>query len=406
MRRWPAMQGGAAVAAMLVGAPAAAQVREVANQPVTKLSFTLEDRYDSNIARTSAALAARRGLVLSDERATPAVQLTVARPLGRNTISLTASAGYDFYRRNTQLNRERLSLGGTAQLAAGLCDVVVSPTVSRHQSDLADLAFLAQSGVTAVKNTETVQDYAGELRCGRREGLQPLFTVERSTGDNSNPRRRISDFRTFRYGSGLAYRNPILGDYSLRVSHDDTRYPDRPVLLGRGAFTVVRVDATGKRDIGAVLTATGSISYISLNPRQAGVASFHGLGWNMALAAIVQPDLRLTASLARDVTPSLGTDALYQLGRQYSLGATYAVSHRLSFAVSGSIDKHNYAGASMIFGPALIDSVQHTVTGTVALTPSRRLGFDLDVGYQTRDANGDGYDYRNFFTGLRTSFTL
>ena len=121
-----------------VGTPVsvAAQRR---SEPVTQLSASLYVRHDSNVARADADRAAQRNLARADQRATPSIDLVVARPLGRNTLSINASAGYDFYRRNKRLNRERLSLGAAAGvllfvgfgiIAGGL--VRLSDTVSFH----------------------------------------------------------------------------------------------------------------------------------------------------------------------------------------------------------------------------------------------------------------------------------
>lgn len=377
---------------------------------VTELSVNFDVRHDSNVARTDAARAASRGLSLSDERATPSVSLRFGRPIGRHSVELDANVGYDFYRRNKQLNRERLSLAGTANLVGGPCDLTLEPSISRRQSDLADLALLTGTGTgtgtDTVKNTETVQRYAAELRCGRQYGLRPLATIERAIGDNSEPRRQISDYRSFRYGAGVGYTNPVLGDFSARYQHGETSYPKRPAALQSSGYSLDRFSVTAKRDIGAILTASGMLAYLKLRPDQGTSSDFSGVAWDLQLTATPTPDFRVTGSMSRDTSPSLGTDALYQLSRDYSLGASYAVSRVLSVSILGSIDKRDYVGATGFYGPALTNSVQRTVTGTVAFKPSRRIGFAVDVGYQSRNANGVIYDYDNFFAALRTKLTL
>lgn len=398
-------RGAIAGAVALVAAAAPASAQQAGGQ-VTELSFTIEDRHDSNIARTDRARASQRGLALGDTRTTPAVQLTVARPLGRNTIGLTASAGYDFYRRNTRLNRERITLAANAGIAAGGCVLNLSPSYSRRQSDLADLAFLAVPGVDSVRNTETVQDYNAELRCGSSYGLRPVLTATRSTGSNSSVPRRISDYRTWSYGSGLGYTSPALGEFTALLTRTETSYPNRPAVLARSGFDTTRAQLTGKRELGGLITATWGLSYISLDPQQGGTRRFRGLGWNLAAAAVATPDLRVTAGLSRDVSPSLGTDALYVLNRTYQLGATYAVGTNLSFGVNGSVDHRRYVGATPVFGPALTNSSQRSIVGTVSASTSRRLGVGLDIGYQNRNANGTLYDFRNVFAALRAKFTL
>ena len=394
------------VGAALVEAVSPAQAQQATTGPFWQLSFTLEDRYDENVARTDRVRAAARGLTLGDARTTPGVLFTIERPFGRNMLTLNASAGYDFYRRNTQLNRERLSLGARASLNAQGCNLVLSPTISRRQSDLADIAFLSAAGIDSVRNIETVQDYSAELSCGQRYGIRPLVTGGRSIGDNSTLQRRFSDYRTWRYGGGLGYNSPALGDFTARVTRSETDYPGRSVAFGRRAFTTNRGELTAKRELGSLLTANGSISYISLDPQQGATHRFRGLGWNLSAVAVPTPDWRFTAGVSRDVGPSLGTDALYLLSQGYSLGTTYALSRQISFGLSGDINRRRYVGATDVFGPALTNSVQRSVVGTVSASSSRRLGVSLDLGYQKRSANGTLYDYNNFFTALRTKFTL
>ena len=106
------------------------------------------------------------------------------------------------------------------------------------------------------------------------------------------------------------------------------------------------------------------------------------------------------------MSPSLGTDALYQIGNSYAVGATYQLSRDISFSLRGNIDDRHYEGAGSIFGIALTDSVQRSVTGSVALAQSRRLGVAVDVGYAERDANGTFFDYDSFYAGIRTTFRL
>ena len=65
--------------------------------------------YDSNVAASSAALAAARGLAQADEIYTPSLDLNYVKQVGVDSFFLTGQAGYDFYQRNTILDRERLN---------------------------------------------------------------------------------------------------------------------------------------------------------------------------------------------------------------------------------------------------------------------------------------------------------
>ncbi|MGC7532536.1 hypothetical protein ACPWML_26315, partial [Pandoraea pneumonica] len=85
---------------------------------------------------------------------------TVNKALGRNSLTLSGFAGYDFYRRNKQLNRERLGLNADLGLVGGPCFLHLRPGFSRMQSDLGDIIPISAEGVTdrrSVRNVATTQ---------------------------------------------------------------------------------------------------------------------------------------------------------------------------------------------------------------------------------------------------------
>jgi hypothetical protein len=97
----------ATATALAVWAPAQAQERPLA------ITLSADVEHHDNAARASAAQAALRGLERSDTIFRPAIGITLQKTAGLATFDLDANLGYDFYARNTQLNREHLSLAGT-----------------------------------------------------------------------------------------------------------------------------------------------------------------------------------------------------------------------------------------------------------------------------------------------------
>lgn len=379
-------------------APAKAQTR-VSTQRVTEVVISADARYESNIARRSPAQAALLGLVPEDGVFTPKVGFRLARPVGNNLFSLNTSLGYVFHSRNTRLDREQLSADASADVGIGRCQLVLNPAFSRGQSDLAQIAgALLPAGVT-IRNTQTIQDYQGQLLCGNRNGWRPVADVQRSIGDNSNPLRRVSDYRTFSYGGGLSYANPVIGTYSATYRRVDTSYPSRPPVAGGNGFVIDRATLSGERSIGSVLRAGGSISFLALNPDQAGVANFNSVGWTLSATALPGPDLQIKFETGRDIKPSLGNDSLYRVSRDYSLRAAYAISSRTLLSLAGQIGDVDYVGAGTTFGPALTRSVQRSVSGDVTQDLSGRLKLTLKAGYQQRTANDVIYNYNSFFAG-------
>ncbi len=386
----------------LAGAFAAPASAESANQPVNDIALSATVRHDSNIARS---IISSGNTHASDERATIGAELTITRPVGRNTISANAFIGYDFYRRNTRLNRERISVAVDAAVNVGPCLVRLTPSFSRRQSDYADLQFLNVPGIDSVRNVQTEQNYATELRCGNPNGFRPLVRYARGIGNNSSPLRQFSNYHSDTYAAGLGYNNVVLGNYDLTVSRTDLDYPNRPAIFSNG-YQRDEIGITGSRDIGSILVAHASLAYTNLKPKTAVVPGFKGISWSVGATAIPIPALRLQATWAQSVNPSLGTNALYSRDRNIDLAATYALSERTSVTLSASRTTRVYRGDGAVLGPLLTDDRRDRISGEVSFTPSQRLRLSLEATHERRNANGTLYDYKNTFIALTARFSL
>jgi hypothetical protein len=395
--------------------PAAAQTAaarvaavQASGEPIQQIDFSLDVRHDDNVAKTNRQQADARGLTRSDERATLGANLRVARMLGSTTLDFNAFAGYDFYRRNTRLNRERIAISGTAGISAGPCNVYLQPQFQRRQSELYELAVIDAPGADGVRNVETTQVYRGELRCGRANGFQPFVSYERSWGDNGNPRRRISDYRGERIGGGIGYSNPILGYLDVSYEREDLDYPKRAELRPGSLVGYRQEDirlAFG-RSVGRMLTVDGFVAHTKLRPRNSSARAFKGLSWNAAVTLTPSDRFRLQGSYGRTISPSLGVDALYSRDRNIVLDGTYYLSSRTTVSLLASRSHHSYSGASAEFGPLLTNYRLDTLAGRVGFAPNSRLRFSLYGGYDHRTSNNVFYNYSSAFVGLNTTFTL
>ncbi|WEK44110.1 MAG: outer membrane beta-barrel protein [Candidatus Sphingomonas colombiensis] len=402
------IRAGAAVlgaaTALVVAGSAAAQAVDPTQEGI-HVNAGLDIGYDSNVARSAGAILTNGRQ--ADERATPSLNVSINKSLGRNSLTLDANGGYDFYRRNSELNRERLGFNADLALVGGPCFLNLRPSIFRSQSDLGDIVPINIPGQRSVRNTATTQSYAGELQCGDSYGLRPLITVAHTAGNNSEELRRISNYRSNTYGAGVAYGDPTYGELSLRVTRQDTSYPDRPAIFGPGDFSTKRISLDAQRSIGSMLSGSVGLSYVMVRPDQGSTSNdFNGFGWNVGLTFVPSPNLRVNAGTSRNISPSLGTDSLYQVNRDYSLGADYAFSDRLKANVGGSIGKVRYDGSGGVFGPVLTSSLAHRLTASLSFIPSRRLTYTLYGGYQDRETNNAIYNYHSYFIGLRTSFAL
>jgi hypothetical protein len=401
----------AVAAALLTFLPTGVLAQSVpTDRAVTEIAFTLDGLYQSNVAQANADLAALRGLHRSDFRVTPGVDVVLVRPFGRNTLRLNGFAGYDFYTRNHSLDRERLGLNADARLNFGPCLVSLRPSIVRQQSQLSQIYFIDTPGIDSVRNTETVQVYAGDVRCGRTYGLRPVAGYEHSIGDNSNNVRKISDYRGDRYFGGVGYNNPSFGNFTLTYEHNRIVYPHRDALVSplfladRYTGDTVRLEA--ERDIGSIVTIKGSVAYFTVKAPVANVRDFKGLGWQ--LEGTIQPASRLQLTLTTEhrPEPSLGAEALYSIESKYGALATYALTSRTSLFLGGSLDKRDYRGATGVFGPVLTDDRLIRLRAGATLAMSPRVKLTAEAGHETRNANGNIYDFSNTFIGLGARYAL
>lgn len=398
---------GAALGVVLVAGTGWAPVQaQTVQEPVNELAFTAELRHDTNVARADESRAIVRGLEQEDQRLSLGASLLLARPLGRNKVSVDAYAGYDFYRRNTRLNSERLALAGDLELSAGLCTANLKPQFNRRQSELFDFVVLNVPGVDSVRNIEMTQNYRGELRCGAAFGIRPMVHYDRSYGDNSNPIRKISDYRGESYGGGLSYTNPVLGQFDLSLDRTNMNYPNRDTVSGLTGYRLDEVRLATSRDIGAVLTADGEIAYTSLKPHNSPAPAFKGVSWRLGLTLVPVTDLQLRANLSQAVRPALGNDALYSRNRDWFLQATYQLGPKTSVTVTGSRAERFFRGATGTLGPLLERDRLDRIAARLNFRPAERLRFGLEGGHERRNANGTFYDYNATYVALSTKFIL
>ena len=140
-------QAIAGVSFVALFAPAAALAQFAPLAPVAAGDRTTEVDlignliYDSNVAASDAAFAAARGIKPSDVIINPTVRLDLARPVGRQTVFLLATAGYDFYARNSRLNRENILVNPGVLGQFSRCEYDVSGSYSRGQNGLQELAL-------------------------------------------------------------------------------------------------------------------------------------------------------------------------------------------------------------------------------------------------------------------------
>jgi hypothetical protein len=363
----------------------------------TEIEGVLEAVYDTNVARSDAETATKRGLRQADEILTPHVEFDLLRPFGRQSLFLTGGAGYDLHAHNTKLNRERIDVEGGLEPRVGPCQGVLSGRYIRGQSDLKEIV-----GPIA-KNVETTKSANFNADCLQTIGFSPTVGVSNTWVDNSASSRVVSDYRSFSANTGLSYTQPSLGVISLYGQYDKTEYPNRPILLPgtlvASSFTSYAAGFVLDRHLGRV-EGTIKVSYTSLRPSLKSVPGFHGLTYSAALTATISSKLSATLDADRSTKPSIQVTSSFLREDSVKGDLIYALNSRMTLNLGGLWSDRRYGGAISLPGTSLTSENMVDVHGGGKLDLSHRLALVLDVRHEIRHANLPSLNYASTRVGL------
>lgn len=401
-------QAGALHAQASSSVPGATPSSQSGSADKSSLTANVSARYESNVARIDdPVLLAQRGIAQEDVRISPSLQLDAARNIGRHLLGLRAYLGYDFYTRNTQLNRERLLIEPYAYVNLPVCDLAIDASVGRRLSELGDVVVIGPDPTIGIDNTETTKRIVGRVICGESYGLRPTFEVERAVGDNSNPLRQISDYRITRIQPGVGYASPALGEISLYAVRQDTDLPNQLLPSGEiSGFTLRGFGVSYRRAIGTRLNFNGSISHVEVTPYGGNQGSRSGINGSIALTLLASERLQFTAFANRSFTSTLTSNATYELQQGYGLTANYAVNDRLRIRAGGSYAPRRLFYVATPVGPFIERQTQTDIFAGATYNLNRRLRFTLDGGYQKRDADLNIFDYDGYYAAVGLSLSL
>jgi hypothetical protein len=365
--------------------------------PVTVL---FSGTYFSNIAGSSGAFAAARGLKPSDVLYSPAVNVNLAEPMGGLSLFLAGQAGYDIHQRNSILDRERVNLSAGANAQIEGCTATPSGAYSRFQSDLADL------NVVATKNTQELVTAEIDVTCNPSGRLVPSGSFIQTWDSNTASPYKPSDYRSTAGSGSLAYNAGSIGEISLTGQYTQTIYPHRTILGTAGllsdGYDHYSAGLQYQRPIGGSLEFTASLYQTWISYRGAG-NNFSGITYDASLTYHASPRLNLSVLASRQTLPSNYLNAAYSVAESYSASADYKLSTRLSAKI-GAISTHsNYTGAALLNGVDLTSQTYRSFYGSLGYTISPSFTASLSAGQDERDANVLGYSYSGAHVGLSLS---
>ncbi|HEX7751734.1 MAG TPA: hypothetical protein VF440_04980 [Novosphingobium sp.] len=380
---------GIAVVAALPGTVHA----QVAPKPRKEIRLDLVTRYDENVIGTSQAVANARSLSTSDVSLSPVVTVNIEKPFGPHRVGLIGEVGYNFYRRNTELNRERINLNADSDFRVGPCFVSPYVRFSRNQTDLGDIAFIGPA-LLSVKNTETVQTYGSELACGRATGLRPVVGYEYEKGRNSNDLRKQSDYTSNMYSVGLRYVGPTFGVITLYARRRKTEYDALPLPnFGADRYRTTEYGVSYERNIGSRYQVAGSIGRTKVDSDNPLIGDRSGVTWNLRGTALFGSRLQVTLETANEFRNSLSSDATVNRMRSYSAQFNYAMTEVLRFNGLARFEK-NTRDYSFVPPPGTLFNDRRRIYRLGATYDyGRRTQFGVFVGREERNGNGTLFDY-------------
>lgn len=381
-------------------APAVAMAQQ---RPLGDLRFdlaaTARAEYDSNVTRRPVGVPSPSGLARHDTRFNIGLTIDAVSRAGPATVFLNGAAGYDFYSRNTRLNRERIALTGGAELPVSpFCTVRLTGNLARRQSDLADLLFVG-GPITDSRNTETIAGADLNAACAGAIGLRPSAGARIDRVTNSAALRERNDYVAKSLRGQLGYGAPGLGDVSVYANFKHSDYTNRTGIPGiSDSIEVVSGGASYERTIGLALQGRVAIGYTKVTPKGGGpgVRGFSGLSYSADLTYRA-PDfgsVRFTG--ARDASQSNLFDASYVITDTLGFAGEFRAGRAMR-VVFGLTDIHRRYEAP-ISPFVLVPRRDNTISATAGLRfrVGERIQLGLD-GTSTRRRSGSNplFNYRS-----------
>lgn len=388
---------GVLLGVALVSTPAAAQE---ARKFSVGLHATVE--HDSNVARSSDAQAALRGITPSDTSFAPSISIDYAAPIGRQSVFLAGSAGYVFYDKNDDLNRERIDLTGGANVGVGPCLATPSAQYTRGIRYIDDALLEVDP-----KNIQETKRVGVKVSCTRPTGLGLVASGYKGWVDNSLSSVVDADYESTSLSAGVTYSRPALGMVTAFGSYEKVEYPNRIVSDG---YEVKTYGVTFERKLGARLQGTATLAYTTVDqlnpivPTDAG--SYDGMTYGGAISFRASSRLTLEGTFNRDIKPSWGVNQTYDKSTDYGLTADYDLGSRIRLSVGGRyVDRDS--GAAIILAPIALTSSETTnVFGALRYKQSERLSFILQASREERTTNAPQFDYTSNRIGLTANATF
>ena len=384
---------------------------------------------ESNLLREGSA-ASRSGTSRADARLTPDLDVEYGQPFGRQQLFLNGNIGYDYYVKNTQLNRERAQVNGGVSYRLGPCSGVAYGSYDRRQSSFEDLNVV-------VPNLQQREEYSLSAACRLGPSIRPNATVTRLVVDNSLAARGSANLRGTTYQVGVDYVRPVLGTIGLFVSRSIYNYPgasrvtafelglsptfqfiDVPTATSADGLTSTQAGFSYSRTLGTRIKLAASVFYLIVDPKlrhffipdpaapgllmPGSASTTNTIGYSLTAEYAPSPRLSGELDLSRSAIPPQAGLSTYSISTRSGVEVNYKLSRRIAThldlsAIARDL-KGEPLGPNLIAGEPLLrgnDTVVRLDTG-VDLTFGRLLTAGVSAIYSQRFADNRAFNYNSY----------
>lgn len=377
------------VVAVVALAPGAAFGQQAPHRQFS-ISPQLRLEYDNNVLRLPDSVSTPIGRHRSDYRSSPQLAIDIVRPIGRQSLFLTGAVGYDFYKYNRQLNRERINLTGGGSISTGSCTTNGQVSYVRRQSDLDDILV---STIGRGGNRETFWSPSVGISCGSVGGISSSLGYSHDDVENSDAFRRFGDYRADTYNAQIGLNRPAIGNVGIYTNYRRGVYDNRFLPDGRNeiveSYAVgLRVDRQFGRIKGHV---AGGVTRVQSNTP--GVRSFRGGTYDVALTYIAP---RGTAALgfARSIQQSNLLGVNYSVVDSFDLGLTYNLNPRINLRSGATLTRRRLSESPL--APVAIGNTSdrtRAIRVGASYAAARHVSFDLGATWRSRRGDLPIFDY-------------
>lgn len=367
----------------------------VDNQRQMEIRARADAIHQTNVGQLNKALSLSRGITPEDWTFRPSLQIDVVQPLGRQALFLKGSAGYDFHRRNQQLDRERVDLQGGYLTTLARCRLIAVGGYRAAQSELSDLSNLTSS----TKNLLQEKSASGFIDCTRNTGLGAQLTGSHVVSTNTDQLQKQSDATTDTGGVTLAYRNPALGNIAVIGVYAQSDFPNRIVAIGvppGDDFLVRSLGISLEKKFGSKIKSNIAVSRSLLKrgsapagtPLKTSSTTYHA-----DITYRLSSRLEFEAIGDRAIVPSNRVGKLYDVERNAELVGRYKIGPRIMFTAGGRREDVK-SNADSTLGPNVITkSRDKIVYGSVRYRQSQRVSYFAELRQNDRITNLPVFDF-------------